>query len=120
MDQISSSLDNDVVVLVSGGLLADANFLLEKLQDDGSISIWAGLSSDHDPIEAAAKAGPLPHGKVRVTTVKRLKQAGFEVVRSPDLSAAHPDRHCDATTACLLYTSPSPRDRTRSRMPSSA
>ena len=25
-----------------------------------------------------------------------------------------------ATMACLLYTSPSPRDRTRSRMPSSA
>ena len=24
------------------------------------------------------------------------------------------------TTGCLLYTSPSPRDRTRSRMPSSA
>ena len=27
--------------------------------------------------------------------------------------------HCGACT-CLLYTSPSPRDRTRSRMPSSA
>ena len=26
----------------------------------------------------------------------------------------------DATNTCLLYTSPSPRDRTRSRMPSSA
>ena len=26
----------------------------------------------------------------------------------------------DQTTICLLYTSPSPRDRTRSRMPSSA
>ena len=26
----------------------------------------------------------------------------------------------DAINACLLYTSPSPRDRTRSRMPSSA
>ena len=26
----------------------------------------------------------------------------------------------DAVPACLLYTSPSPRDRTRSRMPSSA
>ena len=25
-----------------------------------------------------------------------------------------------ASTGCLLYTSPSPRDRTRSRMPSSA
>ena len=28
--------------------------------------------------------------------------------------------HLDAAWACLLYTSPSPRDRTRSRMPSSA
>ena len=27
---------------------------------------------------------------------------------------------CEETTTCLLYTSPSPRDRTRSRMPSSA
>ena len=27
---------------------------------------------------------------------------------------------CDACRTCLLYTSPSPRDRTRSRMPSSA
>ena len=26
----------------------------------------------------------------------------------------------DGTLTCLLYTSPSPRDRTRSRMPSSA
>ena len=28
--------------------------------------------------------------------------------------------HALATNSCLLYTSPSPRDRTRSRMPSSA
>ena len=27
---------------------------------------------------------------------------------------------CNASMSCLLYTSPSPRDRTRSRMPSSA
>ena len=34
-----------------------------------------------------------------------------------------PDRVVDGyglTAPCLLYTSPSPRDRTRSRMPSSA
>ena len=29
-------------------------------------------------------------------------------------------RHLETYYACLLYTSPSPRDRTRSRMPSSA
>ena len=28
--------------------------------------------------------------------------------------------HLDKNIICLLYTSPSPRDRTRSRMPSSA
>ena len=27
---------------------------------------------------------------------------------------------CSSSNSCLLYTSPSPRDRTRSRMPSSA
>ena len=37
----------------------------------------------------------------------------------------HPDKFSNATDkekkdACLLYTSPSPRDRTRTRMPSSA
>ena len=30
------------------------------------------------------------------------------------------DRAAETWTGCLLYTSPSPRDRTRSRMPSSA
>ena len=30
------------------------------------------------------------------------------------------DKQTGVITSCLLYTSPSPRDRTRSRMPSSA
>ena len=34
--------------------------------------------------------------------------------------AAKRDRDGAIDYACLLYTSPSPRDRTRSRMPSSA
>ena len=39
-----------------------------------------------------------------------------------DLSSAPTDVQAIATSlwTCLLYTSPSPRDRTRSRMPSSA
>ena len=32
----------------------------------------------------------------------------------------HSDDSADFDKSCLLYTSPSPRDRTRSRMPSSA
>ena len=34
--------------------------------------------------------------------------------------AASDKAYCDELNACLLYTSPSPRARTRSRMPSSA
>ena len=34
--------------------------------------------------------------------------------------ANHPDRNPDDAQACLLYTSPSPRDISGSRMPSSA
>ena len=39
------------------------------------------------------------------TLIKNLKQDDFDITW---------------VSSCLLYTSPSPRDRTRSRMPSSA
>ena len=41
----------------------------------------------------------------------------WQVMPANYLQRQHP---VDEYTACLLYTSPSPRDRTRSRMPSSA
>ena len=37
----------------------------------------------------------------------------FWILLTHEIAMTHPD-------PCLLYTSPSPRDRTRSRMPSSA
>ena len=36
------------------------------------------------------------------------------------MCGAFSDKWFDVSKSCLLYTSPSPRDRTRSRMPSSA
>ena len=39
---------------------------------------------------------------------------------APDFSVLEMDKRITLITCCLLYTSPSPRDRTRSRMPSSA
>ena len=38
----------------------------------------------------------------------------------PSFMATGEEENCTRARACLLYTSPSPRDRTRSRMPSSA
>ena len=46
---------------------------------------------------------------------KDLSHLG-EVIKSPNVGA----NQFDILRFCLLYTSPSPRDRTRSRMPSSA
>ena len=47
----------------------------------------------------------------RLLIMQKLCPEGFDI---ENLSPS------DDTKTCLLYTSPSPRDRTRSRMPSSA
>ena len=69
--------------------------------------------------------------------VKRLKKEGYWVravdLKQPEFSETEADefiqgdlrevdfvRRVIQYKGCLLYTSPSPRDRTRSRMPSSA
>ena len=51
----------------------------------------------------------------------RLRE-GYELVRAEEVenAADYPVLDEGRYKGCLLYTSPSPRDRTRSRMPSSA
>ena len=52
---------------------------------------------------------------VRITEGKKERIQYFEGV-----CIAKKSRDLNSSFTCLLYTSPSPRDRTRSRMPSSA
>ena len=51
----------------------------------------------------------------RISSGKRINNAGDDAA-----GAAISDRMTATIRACLLYTSPSPRDRQKCRMPSSA
>ena len=51
-------------------------------------------------------------------TVRSISEQKIDVEVKTGNPAMHARQRMDE--ACLLYTSPSPRDRTRSRMPSSA
>ena len=71
------------------------------------------------------------NGYVYIKDLRRVQSHGYLVERitiiddSPEKIARQPRNHIRVKPyygleGCLLYTSPSPRDRTRSRMPSSA
>ena len=66
----------------------------------------------------AARGAIIPFLKM----VSRQKVTGLENIPREGgfIAVANHLTDLDSLTACLLYTSPSPRDRTRSRMPSSA
>ena len=50
----------------------------------------------------------------------QLQDAGAKILFTVEMFADTARTAVEGTKVCLLYTSPSPRDRTRSRMPSSA
>ena len=72
-----------------------------------------GAEHTRQAIAAANKAWPA----WRALTAKERSQT---LKRWHALMIENADALAEILTLCLLYTSPSPRDRTRSRMPSSA
>ena len=84
---------NDDVKLTAGGNLA-----LEEAVDVGEGDLFLGVDGDASQINS---------GTIDAAGL------GLQVEGETVLNAAN-------DIDCLLYTSPSPRDRTRSRMPSSA
>ena len=69
-----------------------------------------------------AKAGAVRDGKPEVVTEYEVggRVHKGRVVKGSGYPVRFPFVDLAECSACLLYTSPSPRDRTRSRMPSSA
>src|SRR5665811_2569809 len=77
----------------------------------------AHLTSAGAP-DAGAKAGAAPTAKKSAAKPGAAAAVAVTAVTAPEAPVAPPVQV--AAVACLLYTSPSPRDRTSSRMPSSA
>ena len=70
--------------------------------------------------EAATEISKQEDGSFIVTTIKGTKHHAPIVIIAGGLGVFEPRKPPIKNIACLLYTSPSPRDATLSRMPSSA
>ena len=97
--------------------MKEVNFKEEKLvQDYLDKDRWAQIKRNYTSNDVASLRTPF---KVSHTIAEKGSESLWELLNREDawvsgLGAA------TIQQGCLLYTSPSPRDRTRSRMPSSA
>ena len=98
--------------------------IAKVLKEEGYITDFA-VSGDVKPtLEVTLKYF---EGKQVIDTIERVSRPGLRIYKKKDelpkvlggLGVAIVSTSKGVMT-CLLYTSPSPRDRTRSRMPSSA
>ena len=80
---------------------------------------WQGINANIMSLGGIAIAiGAMVDGAVVMTENAHRKIEAWQRERPGDTLAG--EERWKVITDCLLYTSPSPRDRTRSRMPSSA
>ena len=70
--------------------------------------------------QISMNSAALVKAKKRLCETKLKNLVRFTGLRLESCSALWKFKNRDVYLGCLLYTSPSPRDRTRSRMPSSA
>ena len=91
-----------------------ATYQIETLPD-GSFQVSLIGAVDYD-----ASTTPIPENQINTMQVTiRVNTGGFEVANFNDLRHGFTNWNI-STYTCLLYTSPSPRDLSTSRMPSSA
>ena len=90
--------------------------LLTTLRRAGLYSVKHGCETG----ECGACAVLLDGALVNSCTLLAAQAAGKRIETLEGLAPELPGQRGALHPLCLLYTSPSPRDRTRSRMPSSA
>ena len=114
LDRVNQASETTVILLV---LTPDDSkpIALERYEDANLV--WSSFASLDQAINELM-ADPKEVVSDREAFLLRELQAMLEAEKL--IPSANDVVVVAARTACLLYTSPSPRDRTRSRMPSSA
>ena len=94
------------------------------LDGTDAVMLSAETAAGNFPVETVTAMARVCEGAETHPSIKISKHRMDELFSSTSesiaLSAVYAANHLPSVKACLLYTSPSPRDRTRSRMPSSA
>ena len=85
---------------------------------DDARSVSSLVAVNPSPSEVRQATSLLLAGRPVTVFLPGHRPIGARARRTPAVQLA--ERKSASFTVCLLYTSPSPRDRTRSRMPSSA
>ena len=121
-------------IVISNEQLLLGTWFLRKLEEFGSVVVIAGnhdlLENNKDRMDSITPMVQfLPDKEINYfkeskcyldNNIVWCVYSIFEENQRPNIEAARAQFGDDKTYICLLYTSPSPRDRTRSRMPSSA
>ena len=97
------------------------NQALEAIYNRRSIRKYKSEQISREELEAVLKAGVCaPTGMNLQSPIILVLQDKEQIAYLSKLNAAVNHWESDPFYGCLLYTSPSPRDRQKSRMPSSA
>ena len=87
--------------------------IVEKFKNYMEVATPQGMPWSKEALEKMEKVPPFVLGMAKQTIEGRARQRGDKMITPSIIDEVF-------TNICLLYTSPSPRDRQKSRMPSSA
>ena len=102
---------HDLLIEISKGIIET----LDTFDKVDEYLIEKGMDKNEDSVKTKNR-----YNSVKTKLLNLLQKYGITKIEFPDNRLIVGLCEVVETEACLLYTSPSPRDRTRSRMPSSA